>query len=157
MLSSLLPVAVSDSDQDGLFPTLSFRDRVIGWLSCYVAGLFISILSFGSFSQLILGRPFKFAILYSLGNSIALLSTSFLVGFRAQWRNMINPTRQITSFVYLSSLVSTLILCLKFPEFKWAILTSVIVQWLSLFWYSMSYIPFGQSLARRAALTIVRA
>jgi len=51
-------------------------------------GLIISMSSFGAFSDLVLGYPTRFAILYSLGNFKSLCSTMFLVGPRQQFKNM---------------------------------------------------------------------
>jgi len=156
MLSgSLLPTALSEPEPEGCFPSLTFRDRVIGWLSCYLAGLLISVLSFGSFAQLVLGHPFKFALLYSLGNVISLFSTLFLVGPEAQWERMKSPSRRVATAVYLSSLTATLILCVEAPGETLLVLAAVTCQWLSLLWYSLSFIPFGQSLARRAVFSLV--
>lgn len=155
LLGSLLPGASPDPEQDGCFPTLSLRDRIIGWITCYIGGLFISLLSFGSFSQLILGHPLKFAMLYSLGNITALLSTVFLVGPQAQWERMKSPSRRIATGLYLSALTVTLVLCFEAPELTLAVVAAVVCQWLSLLWYSLSFIPFGQTLARRAAYSLV--
>ena len=155
LLGNLLPTAVLDPEPEGCFPTLSLRDRIIGWLCCYLAGLILSLVSFGSFTQLLLGHPFKFAILYSLGNITALFSTVFLVGPRNQWERMKSPTRRLTTIVYLSSLVCTLVLCIEAPEETLLLIFAVSFQWLSLLWYSLSFIPFGQTLARRAAYSLV--
>jgi len=155
LIGSLLPSVVAEQDSQSCFPSLSMRDRIIGWLSCYLAGLVISLLSFGSFTQLVLGHPFKFALLYSLGNIISLLSTMFLVGPQAQWERMKSPSRWVASVIYLSSLTATLVLCIDAPEMTLLVVAAVVTQWLSLLWYSLSFIPFGQSLARRAAYSLV--
>jgi Got1/Sft2-like family len=155
LAGSLLPTVTADAEPLGCFPDLSLRDRIIGWLTCYLAGLVISILSFGSFAQLVIGHPLKFALLYSLGNITSLLSTLFLVGPQSQWERMKSPSRRAATLIYLSSLTATLLLCVEAPEQTLLVVAAVLCQWLSLLWYSLSFIPFGQSLARRAAYSII--
>lgn len=56
------------------------------------------MLSFGSFLSLATGSPFKFALIYSFGNIIALIGywlnnkfrTGFLTGFKQQLKNMVD-------------------------------------------------------------------
>ncbi|CAG8606298.1 1858_t:CDS:2 [Ambispora leptoticha] len=50
-----------------------------------------------------------FAILYTLGNIISLLSTGFLVGFKKQAKTMFAPVRWIASTVFFASMVATLV------------------------------------------------
>jgi hypothetical protein len=66
----------------------------------YSAGLFCSFLS-----SLMWMKPTKFAILYTVGNVLALGSTGFLTGFMSQVKGMFKGTRVIASCVYLGALV----------------------------------------------------
>ncbi len=47
----------------------------------------------------------SFAVLYCIGNALALLATGFLVGPRSQCRKMIDPTRRVSTAIYLSLLI----------------------------------------------------
>ena len=134
---------------DSLFPSLSIRQRIIGWIICYVIGVFLTFLSFGSLAQVILGRPKRFALLYTTGNLIALASTSFLVGPGKQWRRMWESQRIISTCIYLVSLVMTLFLCFERPHLRLLILLSVITQALALLWYSLSFVPFAHTVLTR--------
>ena len=62
------------SKDDGCMPSLSMTQRMYGFGGCFVLGGLMSLLS--SFS-LMHGDIPQFAMLYSLGNVIALLSTGF--------------------------------------------------------------------------------
>ena len=88
MSSSFLPLfSGQQNDNESCFPTLSFRERMIGFAICFALGKFnikkiyslhfsgtlIQILSFGSFLGILKGSPEKFAITYTMGNIIALL------------------------------------------------------------------------------------
>ena len=57
--------------------TLTFKQRCIGFLSCFGVGMLIS---FVSTTKLWTGDIQGFATLYSIGNVVALISTGFLVG-----------------------------------------------------------------------------
>jgi hypothetical protein len=110
-------------------------------------GFLISLSSFGAFADLLLGYPFRFAVLYSLGNLTSLGSTMFLVGPVQQFKNMIHRKRRVSAAIYTIGLVLTLVTAFLAPELSWLILILVIVQWSALFWYSLSYIPFGRRMA----------
>ena len=71
---------VNSEEENTCFPKLSFKERVIGFVVCTILGYAISIISLGSFLGVATGKPEKFAIMYSLGNVIALMGTGFLVG-----------------------------------------------------------------------------
>ena len=134
-----------------LFPELSFRERLIGFACCYALGFLISLSSFGSFSEFLAGEPLRFAILYSMGNLTSLCATLFFVGFKRQFKNMTNKKRRITAAVYLGCVLFTPITAYFFPDMRILLVGLVILQWASLTWYSLSYVPFGQRMARGLA------
>ena len=136
-----------DENLVSVFPSLSFKERLIGFAICWIMGMLISLSSFGSFADLLLGFPFRFAVLYSLGNLTALGSTVFLVGPSQQLRNMMHHSRRVSAAIYITCLVLTLTTAFSAPELSWLIITLVIVQWVALIWYSLSYIPFSRSIA----------
>lgn len=49
-------------------PSLTMRQRVVGFISCWALGWILSILSMGSVFRLLAGRPERFAIQYTIGN-----------------------------------------------------------------------------------------
>ena len=151
MLSSLLP-PLTPEEPDSLFPSLTLKQRIYGWFTSYLIGCLITLASFGSFRNMIHGRSMKFAVLYTIGNLLSLFSTMFLVGPKKQWEMMVDLKRRLTSCVYLGSMIVTLILAIDYPEHKLGILVSVIVQWMALFWYSLSFIPYGRTVVMRVLL-----
>merc|ERR1719258_655909 len=97
-----------------------------------------------------IGRPARFATLYTLGNFAGVLGSFFLAGPAAQCRNMKKKDRALTSFVFLISMVLTFITVeLNFRGRALAILLLVIVQWAALVWYTLSYIPYGRKIAKK--------
>ena len=147
-------LGLNPEDEDymsSLCPDLSYSERLIGFGACLLMGSLIALSSFGSFSELVAGQPLSFAVLYSMGNLTSLCSTLFLVGLKRQYRNMTHPNRKISAGIYLGCLFSTLLTAYIAPELSLLIIVLVLVQWSALFWYTLSYIPFGRRMARGLA------
>lgn len=128
-------------------PQLTYQQRMAGFGVCFSLGWLISILSFNFFEDLILGNPVPFVIIYTLGNVISLCSSMFLCGPKRQFKRMFDDKRKITTIVYLSTLILAIIVC--FIPFNNTVKLSILVillvaQFLSSFWYTMSYIPFAR-------------
>jgi hypothetical protein len=126
--------------------TLTKRQRLYGFLGCFIAGVFVSLLSsvfIWTFNYV------GFGICYSFGNILAILSTLFIMGPWAQLKAMFHPNRALATCIYLSALVATLVVAFTVKN-GILVLALVLVQLLALFWYSLSYIPFGRQLMTRA-------
>lgn len=119
--------------------TLSYKNRLIGCAICFVVGYIISFSSLFAVGQLA-RRPEKFAILYSLGNIVALMSTCFLWGPVSQVKNMFKPVRIVATIVYLVCIGLTILFCFKVQKVL-PILLMIICQLIAGFWYNISYIP----------------
>ncbi|EIE85620.1 hypothetical protein RO3G_10330 [Rhizopus delemar RA 99-880] len=76
-----------------------------------------------------------FAILYSIGNVISILSLTFIIGLKKQFSTMFAPVRFWATVVYLSLLVLTLILSITIHKFFLSLIL-VIIQFGALVWYS---------------------
>lgn len=96
-------------ENESIFPSLSFKERLIGFIICFLLGLIFQIMSMGSLVGVLLGRANKFAFLYTCGNIVSIFGTFFLVGPQRQFRNMSDPHRRNSSLIFLGSIVLTLI------------------------------------------------
>ncbi len=152
MFTSLLN---DNQSEESLFPNLTLRRRIIGWLTCYALGMCLTFLSFGSLALLVLGRPRRFALLYTAGNLLSLASTTFLVGPQKQWSRMWEQRRIVSSLIFFFCLFFTLVLCISRPERTLLIFLSVVCQGLALLWYSLSFVPFGQATVGRVVSSLV--
>jgi len=125
--------------------SLTRSQRMMGFGVCFGLGMLISFLS--TFSIL---KPVSFALLYSLGNIVAFMSSGFLVGPRAQCRMACDKSRAVATTLFLSSMFATLLTALLMkPEGSGKValvILLIIVQFCSLVWYSASYIPFAQNI-----------
>ena len=136
--------------KDTLCPSLTVKERIYGFLACFIVGCLLSLLSFGGILGAIT-NPRRLAILYSLGNICSLGSTMFLIGPMRQLKRMFKKTRFIASLLFILSLIGTLVFVFVFYDKKtgWHklfLLLLVIIQFCALFWYTLSWIPFGRKI-----------
>ncbi|KAJ3071892.1 Protein O-mannosyltransferase 2 [Podochytrium sp. JEL0797] len=140
---------VGGSDPSGLEDMcggfkLTRTQRFYGFGICFGIGFLLSILST---IMLISGNTAGFAVMYTFGNIVSLSATGFLVGFIKQFQKMFDPTRLVAAIIFICSMVATFIVAFTLHSF---ILTLIccIIQWLALFWYSASYIPYARDLIK---------
>jgi hypothetical protein len=126
------------------FFKLTRTQRLYGFGICFVLGFIISILA----TTLLFISLTGFAVLYTIGNIISLLSTGFLVGFKKQIKTMFAPVRWLASVIFLGTLVATLVVAFTIQLGPLCIVLCVI-QWMALFWYCASYIPYGRAIIKR--------
>ncbi|XP_022078106.1 SFT2 domain containing 2b [Acanthochromis polyacanthus] len=122
--------------------TLAWGTRMKGFLICFVLGTVSSIL--GTCLLWIPGVGLAvFAVLYSVGNICALVSTMFLIGPSRQLRTMCAKERALATAVMLVCLVLTLCAALWWKNYGLALLFCVL-QFVAFTWYGLSYIPFAR-------------
>ena len=102
-----------------------------------------------------LGKPAPFAILYTLGNLVALSSTFFLWGPRSQLKNMFKPIRAGASIVYLIMLLVTLVIAFTIAN-GILVLICVAIQFCAMVWYAASYIPYGRTLIKKTIGGVIK-
>ena len=154
MESSLLgsEAAAKVITKDSMCPSLTVKQRIYGFITCFVLGMFISVLSFvGFFFKM---KTYKFAILYSLGNITSMGSTLFLFGPASQCKRMFKRGRLIATLLYLLTLIGTLVFCIFVYDDtqRWErliVILLIVLQFCALFWYTLSYIPFGRALFKK--------
>ena len=87
-----------------------------------------------------------FVLLYSFGNAVAIFATMFLMGPWRQFKNMFAPVRIVATLVFLGLLVATIVVAVRTQNFI-VVLVMVILQFFAGLWYSLSYIPYGESMS----------
>jgi len=124
--------------------SLSYSQRLAGFASCFILGWLIAFLALLTLPT-IATSPEKFAILYTLGNLIAVASTLFLFGPVAQCKSMFKSSRWIATFVYFLSMGLTLFVAFKVQKVGWVILC-MLFQFAAMIWYALSFIPYGRQM-----------
>ena len=126
--------------------SLSRTTRLYLFIGCFVIGWILNVFAVLALPD-IGTNPEKFATLYTLGNVIALCSTCFMWGPFSQIKKMFKETRRIATSVYLIMIIVTFVVAFEYPE-AWAIILCLIVQFLAMLWYCLSYIPYGRQMLK---------
>ena len=92
---------------------------MMGFAACFGLGFIISILS-----AFTIANPVKFALPYTLGNILSLLSTTFLVGPKMQCKYALAPIRRYAFLIFIGCIFCTLISALVLKK---ALLTLLFV------------------------------
>ncbi|KLT45868.1 SFT2-domain-containing protein [Cutaneotrichosporon oleaginosum] len=134
-----LPENMTFGGEEGAFKGLGFsrteRIMAFGFIGGFACSLLGAIL-------LITGQSSAFAALFGVGAIISLVGTGFLIGFRRQAKLMFKPVRIVATILMLVSLVLTFVIA--FLVGGGVAIIFVIIQWLAMLWYSLSYIPYAR-------------
>jgi hypothetical protein len=125
-----------------------------GFGICFAAGVLLSLSSMFSFTKLILGYPRDFAIKYTIGNVLAIMSTGFLIGPGRQIRNMTASSRWVAALIYLVAMIMTLVSAFKIGIAGVTVLF-IVIQFSAMVWYCLSYIPFGRKMLARCCKSLL--
>lgn len=79
---------------------------------------------------------------------MALTSTCFLMGPVNQCKKMFAKTRIIATIVMFVALIMTLVAAFALKKRALAMLM-VVIQFLAMTWYSLSYIPYARDAAKK--------
>eukprot|EP00736_Rhodelphis_marinus_P012182 Rmarinus@m.27508 len=130
--------------------TLTKMQRVYGFCICVALGICFSILSTLFLVDLADGDPVPFAVCYTIGNLLSLGSSFFLVGPWKQAKRMFEKKRYLATIFYLIAIILTLYVAFDQPCPNTGlnaliIILLVLVQAAALFWYTLTYIPYGRT------------
>ncbi|ORC91317.1 putative transmembrane protein [Trypanosoma theileri] len=128
-------------EEDNICPSLTFEQRLIGFCVCFALGFLFSIFAWVAIFSLDFNT---FAVINTLANITSIGSTLFLCGPMTQLKRMFDSTRLIATIVYLSAMVLTFVVALALHN-PWLTIITVIVQYLAMVWYCLSYIPFART------------
>ena len=122
---------------------MTYSQRFIAFAICFAIGTVLSIISTMNVPSIVLA-PARFAVPFTLGNIISLLSMSFLVGCKRQFQSIFHPDRVVTSSVFVASMIGTLVAAFIVKSALMCFFF-VIIQYGSYIWYCASFIPYGRS------------
>ncbi len=141
-----------------LFIYAHSTQRVMGFAICFTAGYLMSFVSLKLIFKLVEGNPAPFVFLYTSGNLLSLLSSTFLSGPKRQFKNMFDEKRRTTSIIYLSTLSSSIVVCfipLPAAAKMGVLVLLLLVQMSASLWYTLSYVPYGRATARRMLRSVL--
>ena len=136
---------------------MTYQQRVMGFLATLCLGYLISFGGIFRFKELVQGNPKPFVVMYTFGNVIGLCGSFFITGPNAQMKKMFHESRKFSSIIYLTSMVVTLVVAFapSFPGKAFVLFILCIVETLSLTWYCLSYIPYGQAYVKKAMTSLM--
>lgn len=133
----------NDQQQNDCLPSLTKKQRIIGFMMCLFMGVLNFALASMYFPVLILYAR-KFALLFSLGSLFTMGSFSLLWGPVNHVKHLFSKERLPFTIVYLTTLVGTLYFALGLRSTLFTTIAAV-GQILALTWFTLSYIPGGQT------------
>lgn len=105
-------------------------------------GVLLLLVAFFLFLPMIIIRPSKFAITFSLGSVLILVSLGFLRGWKAMYSSLSSKERMVPTAAYLGSLFGTLYASLMMHSYIYSLVLCVI-QMVTLAYYVASLFPGG--------------
>lgn len=135
--SPVLPVVQSDD-----FCGMGRLQRYTAFMVMVGLSIFCFFVSLFSLPMIIIS-PSKFAIPFTFGSLLAIISSAFLKGFKAHLFHVFSQERWVFSSMYIGSLLLTLYFSLgRESNYIMTVLCSII-QLIALIWYLGSYAPGG--------------
>ncbi|XP_022090447.1 protein transport protein SFT2-like [Acanthaster planci] len=133
----------NQAQKDPFCPTLSKRQRILGFMTFIVAGAFCFGLA-AVYAPFIVLRARKFALLYTMGSLFTISSFSLLWGPWYHLKHLFSSDRLPFTVIYFTSMFLTLYFSLMRQSTLPTVICAVF-QIIALVWYIVSYIPGGQT------------
>jgi hypothetical protein len=126
---------------------LTYKTRIIGFLACSITGWVLSLIMtfvfiFSEFSVA------AYAVTYSIGQILNIAGSCFLSTPEGQIKAMKKKHRLIPSVVYIGLIILTLVIAIA-TEIKGLVLFLVVLQVFAYYWYTISFIPFGNKILKK--------
>ncbi|KAI1307709.1 Vesicle transport protein SFT2A [Halotydeus destructor] len=134
------------TDQFTDVSSLSWSTRIQGFVICFVLGFLLSII--GSMLLVLPKGLLLFALFYTLGNVLSMASTMFLMGPWKQLKKMFNETRLFATIGVFFFMAMTLVAAVVWRK-RMLSIVFLICQFLSMTWYSLSYIPYARDAVKK--------
>ncbi len=126
---------------------MSYKTRITGWLACSITGWLLSIIISFVF-VLSAFDVVAFALLYSLGQILNIAGSCFLSTPSGHCKDMSKKHRIIPSIVYFLTIILTIVIALA-TSMRGLVFLFLILQILAYYWYTISFIPFGQKILKK--------
>jgi hypothetical protein len=89
-----------------------------------------------------------FAIIYSIGQVLNIAGSCFLSTPEGQFKAMKKKSRLIPSIVYVLLIIATLVVAIA-TDIKGLVLLLVVLQVFAYYWYTISFIPYGNKILKK--------
>lgn len=132
-------------------PNMSYKKRIFGCICLLILGQLLQATCWLFFGGVMLGHPEKFATMYTLGNLAMLCASLFFSGPTQQIKKIMTKKRGFTFLTFFTTMSLTLMTVFSraFIGRTLLILILMVVQWMALMWYILSFIPHAQGLVSK--------
>lgn len=133
--------------EETLCGDLSYKTRIMGWLACSITGMVLSFIV----SMVFILSDFDvvaYAILYSIGQILNIGGSCFLSTPSGHLKDMKKKSRIIPSCLYIGSIILTIVIAVA-TQIKGLVLLFLVIQVFAYYWYTISFIPFGQKILKK--------
>ncbi|CAL5873431.1 uncharacterized protein PFLUO_LOCUS7710 [Penicillium psychrofluorescens] len=137
-----LPAATRREEEEGFF-ALSRWDRMLIFAACNLGAAVCFLICFFLFPALAI-KPRKFAILWSVGSLLFLISWAVLMGPWTYAKHLVSGPRLPFTAAYFGSIALTLYFAVGLQNLLLTLI-SCIFQLVALVWYAVSYFPMGST------------
>lgn len=127
--------------KDPWLPNLSKTQRIVGFITFLLLGIFCFILA-GLFAPVIVLKARKFVLLYTMGSCFTIGSFALLWGPYNHLKHIFSYERLPFTAAYFGSMMATLYAALWWKSTIITVMCAC-VQIMALTWYIFSYIPGG--------------
>lgn len=134
-------------EQEEICPKLSFKQRIVGFLACSITGFVISWIL--TFVFVISGFDVTtYALIFSFCQILNIASSCFLCTPKGHLKSMKKKSRIIPSAVYCTMIILTIVIAVA-TGVKGLVLLCVIILTVSYYWYTISFIPYGNKILKK--------
>ena len=146
-MSSYVPLRSDErSNEEEAYFALSRWERLLGFGACLLGAAACFFVAFLTLPMLVL-RPGKFALAFSLGSLLVMFGFCVLIGPVNQIKHLLSKDRLPFTVTYFGSLALTLYFSVGNPSYFGAII-SAIIQIIALVSYIAAYFPGGTQTLR---------
>ena len=144
-MSSLINAAGAVQNESSC-GSLSYTERLVGFIGCFVLSMLCGALGTVAFFT---GNITQFSVFFTISNIVSISGTFFLVGPVKQWKSMLEETRLVATLVFVAAMVGTLVAAFVL-KLAAVVIVCVLIQYLAMLWYSLSYIPYARTAVKNA-------
>lgn len=143
-VSGYVPVSFGGSQQpvEESWLDLTWFQRMAGFSICIAGGLACFMIAFFVGIPLIVGRPSKFAVSFTLGSLLWMASFAILRGPMTHLRALVSKERILFTITYFGSMAFVLVASLYLRS-QLLTLVGTVIEGFAFLWYFASYSPFS--------------
>lgn len=137
----------SSKEEDSVCGKMTLKERVIGFLVCSITGFLISWVL--TFVFILSGfNVTTYALIFAFCQVLNIAASCFLSTPKGHLKAMKKKHRIIPSVVYITMIILTVVIAVA-TNVKALVLLCVIILTIAYYWYTISFIPYGNKILKK--------